>query len=383
MKRETLRYGMVGGDLHAFIGGVHRIGIGFSHCADLVAGSFSTHEEKNIAAGTFYKLDADRIYSNYQEMALKESQRADRIDFVCIVTPNNTHYDIAKKFLSRGIHVVCEKPLCFRAEQAEELQRLAEEKDLLFAVNYAYTGNAMVKQARQLIKDGAIGDIIDVSAEYLQEWLIDKLGGKSDTSKLAGWRSSPEISGISNCVGDIGSHIENTVSYISGLKIKRVAARLDTFGQELDLNANILVEFDNGASGSYVCSQVAIGHMNGLRVRIFGTKGAIEWGEEDCNNLRVTLKGQPPQMYSKGTGYLTGRAAEVTRVPSGHPEGYYEAFANFYQSFLGALLKKINGETPNAADADFQTVENGVDGVKFIQAVIQSGKSDSQWVEIV
>lgn len=385
MADRVLRYGMVGGDLHAFIGGVHRIGIAFSGCAELTAGSFSSHGEKNRDTGRFYHLDEERVYANYREMAEKESEREDGIDFVAIVTPNNTHYEIAKEFLLHGIHVVCEKPLCGSVAQAEELRRLAKEKGLLFAVNYAYTGNAMVKLARQLVREGVLGRIIDVSAEYLQEWLIDMIGDEtapSGTAKLSGWRSDPAVSGNSNCVGDIGTHVENTVSYITGLQVKKVAARLDRFGQPLDLNANILVQFDNGASGSFLCSQVAAGHMNGLGVRVFGTNGALEWWEEDCNMLRVTRKGEPPQIYSKGAGYLHGRPAEVTRAPAGHPEGYYESFANFYEAFLHTLLKKLTGEALKPGEDDFPTVDSGVAGVRFVQAVLESDRQGSAWVDV-
>lgn len=382
-KRTRLRYGMVGGGLGAFIGGVHRKAIALEETADLVAGSFSHRAEKNQETGKFYGLDADRIYENYQEMARAEAEREDGIDFVSIVTPNETHYEIAKAFLEAGIHVACEKPLCFTVEQGEELERLAKEKGLYFAVTYTYTGYGMVKLAKKLIADGVIGDIVNVNAEYLQDWLIDEIGGGDQTTtKMSVWRTDPEKSGISNCVGDIGTHIEDTVGYMTGLHPKKVAAVLDHYGMDLDLNANILVEYENGVHGVYSCSQVCAGHLNGLVVRIFGSKGAIEWVQEEPDKLKVTKKGEPEQIYHRGTGYVEGRAAELNHIPSGHPEGLTYAFANIYHGFMGAVLKAVNGETPAVEELDFPTVSDGVTGVRFVHAVVASGKNQSAWTEL-
>ena len=383
MARKKLRYGMVGGDLNAFIGGVHRIAINFEGKAFLTAGCFNPDPVPNKECGDFYQLDSERVYTDYKEMAEKESQREDGIDFVTIVTPNFLHYEVAKKFLECGIDVLCEKPLSFKVEEAEELKKIADEKGLLFAVNYSYSGNAMVKEAKELVENGTIGDIINVNAEYLQEWLIDDIGAGDQTmNKLSVWRKDPKLAGISNCVGDIGSHIEHTVSYITGLKVKRVAAALDNFGQPLDLNANILVEFNNGAHGVFSSSQVCVGHMNGLVVRIFGTKGAIEWVQENPNILYVTLKGQPTQIYNRGMAYVTERTSSMSRVPSGHPEGLYVAFANIYKVFINTVLKKINGEELTKYDYDFPTVEDGISGVKFIHACVESSNKDSAWVTV-
>jgi Predicted dehydrogenases and related proteins len=374
---------MVGGDLKAFIGGVHRHAIDFQGQAKLVAGCFNPEPQANKECGDFYQLDKERLYADYKEMAEKESQREDKIDFVAIVTPNFLHYQVAKEFLLKGINVVCEKPLCFELEEAKELEAIAQEKGLLFAMTYSYSGYPMVKQARKLVKDGVIGNIINVNAEYLQEWLIDDIGaGDESTTKLSVWRKDPKFTGISNCVGDIGTHIEHTVGYITGLKLKRVLAKLDNYSQQLDLNANMLVELEGGVSGVYSCSQVCVGHANGLVTRVFGTKGAIEWVQEDPNVLKVTLKGQPTQIYNRGMGYITGRAAELNRIPSGHPEGLYEAFANIYLTFINALLKKLNNERLNENDLDFPTVSDGVEGVMFIHAAVKSNKLGSAWVEL-
>lgn len=383
MKRNTIRYGMVGGSLSSFIGKVHKNAINFEVNAKLIAGCFSSNKSNNLETGNYYSLPTDRVYTDYKEMAEKESRRKDKIDFVCVVTPNSSHYEIVKEFLLHDINVVCEKPLCSEISQAEELKKIALERELLFAITYTYSGYGMVKQAKQLIEEGKIGKVINVNAEYLQEWLIDSIDSDaSQTAKLSGWRMDPNVVGISNCVGDIGTHIENTVAYMTGLKIKRVAAKLDYFNQPLDLNANMLVEFDNGASGVYSCSQVAVGYANGLAVRVFGTKGSIEWRQEQPNQLKVTLKGQPSTIYERGTGYITGRAAQLNRIPSGHPEGYYEAFANVYKTYLGAILKTINGEKLTAEDLDFPQIDDGVEGVKFIFAVVESARNDSEWFTV-
>jgi predicted dehydrogenase len=377
---KTLSYGMVGGGLSAFIGGVHRVGVNFDGRAFLKAGCFSKNDAKNKETADFYQIDADRTYQNYKEMAEKEGAREDGIDFVTITAPNDVHYEAAKAFLENGIHVLCEKPLCFEVSQAEELKKIAGEKNLLFCVNYSYSGNAMVKEARELIKSGHIGEVIDVNAEYLQEYLVDDIGvGDQVMVKLSSWRKDPEVAGISNCVGDIGTHIENTVSYMTGLKLKRVAAKLDYWGQPLDLNANILVEFENGAHGVFCSSQVCVGHMNGLVVRIFGTKGAIEWVQENPNILYVTLKGQPTQIYNRGMGYVSERTQEVSRIPSGHPEGLYVAFANIYRTWISSILKLKNGEELCGYDYDFPSIDDGIEGVKFIQACINSSKNDAVW----
>ena len=381
--KKYLTYGMVGGSLTAFIGAVHRIGAGFDGIASLAAGCFSTNEAKNRETGEFFRLDADRVYASYAEMARKEAARPDRIDYVVIAAPNNVHYEVAKAFLENGIDVFCEKPLCFEVAEAEELKRIAAEKGLLFCVNYSYTGNVMVREARELIRQGYIGDVINVNAEFLQEYLVDDIGkGDQTMNTLSSWRKNPEVAGISNCVGDIGSHIENTVTYMTGLRLKRVAAKLDSFGQPLDLNANMLVEFDNGAHGVFCSSQVCVGHMNGLVVRVFGTEGAIEWVQEEPNVLMVTKKGQPMQKYHRGMAYISDYAASLSRLPTGHPEGVYEAFANMYTIWNKAMLKKVNGEALTAEDLDFPNLDDGIQGVKFIHAAVESSRKDSAWVEL-
>lgn len=383
MKRTRLRYGQVGGSKGAFIGGVHRRAIALEETADLVAGCFDNRWEKNEETGKFYGLSSDRIYRDYKEMAKAEQEREDKIDFVSICTPNFLHYEIAKAFLEAGIHVVCEKPLCFTVEEAEELRELAAGKGILFAVTYTYPGYAMVKFAKELIAQGQIGEIINVNAEYLQDWLIDEVGdSKSETSRLSVWRMDPEVSGGSNCVGDIGTHIEAVVSYMTGLKTRKVAAMLDHFGCTLDLNANILVELENGCHGTFSCSQVCAGHNNGLVVRIFGTKGSIEWVQEEPELLRVAMKGEPMRIYSRGTGCVHGLAEQRSHLPAGHPEGLIMAFANTYRAIQDSILKKINGEEPMLEDLDYPSVDDGVEGVKFIRACLESSRQNAAWVTL-
>jgi len=378
---KKIRYGMVGGSMKAFIGDVHRKAINFDPRAELVAGCFSTREELNRETGEVYCLDPERVYANYEEMAKAEAAREDGIDFVSIVSPNRLHYPTAKAFLEAGIHVVCEKPLCFTVEQAEELKRLAEEKGLLFGVTYTYTGYCISRVIKEMIANGKIGKIVAVNAEYAQDWLLDELDpeNKADLN-MAVWRTDPALSGASNCTGDIGSHIENYVHFITGLKIKRLLATTNTYGKQLDLNANIIVEYDNGANGAYWCSQVAAGHCNGLAVRVYGDLGSIEWAQETPDVVRYTPKNGAAQIINRNTAAVTEKAGAYARIPSGHPEGLFVAFANIYKDFISALIAKRNGE--DYSGYDYPTVEDGLNGVKFITAVVESAANNSKWVEL-
>jgi predicted dehydrogenase len=374
-KNSVINYGMVGGGPGSFIGDVHRKAAGFDHQAGLVAACFSRDYEQTKLTGEELGLELNRLYKNYKEMAEVESARQDGIDFVSIVTPNASHYSIARTFLEKGINVVCDKPLTIKIAEAEELVRLSREKDLLFGVTYAYTGYPMVKQARQIIKKGKIGEVRMVIAEYPQEWLaspVEKLG-----QKQAIWRTDPELAGISGCVGDIGSHIENIVSYITGLKIESLYARLDTFGEDrsLDDNAALLLKYNNGASGVYWCSQVAIGESNGLRVRIYGESGKIEWEQESPNQLLVAYLDKPLEILEKGRDQLDPSVGDIVRLPAGHPEGYYEAFANLYKSYISALIDKKRGKNIKEEEHDYPTVEAGLEGVRFINLTVSSSKT--------
>jgi len=381
-KAARLRYGMVGGGKGAFIGDVHRKAIAMDGKAVLVAGCFSQSYDNTLETGEFLGLDNERLYRTYEDMLKAEGKRKDKINFIIIVTPNSVHYPIAKLALENGIHVVCDKPLTTNSRDAEELSRLAAKKNLFFCVTYAYTGYPIVKHMREMVRNGELGDIRFVSAEYPQDWLATLL--EKTGQKQAAWRTDPNLAGASNCVGDIGSHIENMVSHITGLKIQRLLARLDHFGEGrvLDDNASIMIEYDKGAKGLYWSSQIAVGHDNGFRVRIYGTKASLEWVQETPNHAKVSYIDKPAETLSRGRDKMYPRAQALSRLPSGHPEGYFECFANIYSTFLTALSKKISGEIPTKDDLDFPGIEEGVRGVKFIEKCVESSKKGAVWVNL-
>lgn len=311
---KELRYGMVGGSVYAFIGEVHRKAIAFDPRAELVCGCFSNIPSENEDTAKAYGIDPGRMYADYKEMAKAEAAREDGIDFVSICTPNFLHYEIAKEFLLAGINVVCEKPLCFEVAQAEELEALAKEKDLLFAVTYTYPGYTMSRVMKDMIAAGKIGKIAAVNAEYVQDWLINELEPQEGAKEnLSVWRKDPKFSGISNCVGDIGTHIEAYVNYVTGLKIKRLAATTNKYGHALDLNANILVEYDNGVNGAYWCSQIAAGHYNGLVVRSSVTR--VLWsGVRSSPTICITLPRVRPCRYLPGAATALTSPLAATAV---------------------------------------------------------------------
>ena len=374
-------YGMVGGGEGAFIGDVHRRAIALDGKARITAGCFSRDMSNTLAAGEALHIDRNRLYAGCEEMAAAEAQRDDGIDFVVVVTPNASHYPIVKAFLTRGISVVCDKPLTTDSAQADELARIAREKNLLFGVTYTYSGYPAVKHARGMIAAGEIGEIRFVNARYAQEWLADKL--EDSGQKQASWRCDPAQTGISNCVGDIGSHIENTVAYVTGLKIKRLSARLDTFVKDrtLDDNASIMVDYEGGARGLYWCSQIAVGHDNDLGFSIYGSRGTIRWRQEAPDYLELAFTDKPTTIISRGRDAMTSRAESLVRIPAGHPEGYFEAFGNIYKTFVDALIKKARGESLGEDDLDFPHGEAGADGVRFIEKCVASSRADSAWID--
>lgn len=375
---NILKYALIGGHLESFIGKVHKTAIDFDPRLKLACGCFSRNSEKNMTAGLTYGLNEDKIYPDYKSLAQNEK---DNIDFVVITSQNFTHYDIAKEFLLSGVHVVCEKPLCFEIEQAQELCKLAKESNLIFAVTYSYTGFTMARVIKEMIENGDIGEVINVNAEYIQGWLLDDVTNAEEADhSLSLWRKDPKQAGISNCTGDIGTHIENFIHYTTGLKIKKLLATTNDWGNSLDLNANIILEYDNGANGAYWCSQVAAGHLNDLTVRIYGTKGSIIWEELNPEQIKYTPKEEATRLIFKGEGYIKENAGAYARIPSGHPEGLFVAFANIYKDFGDALIKYKNGEYMDKYI--FPTVEDGLNGVKFTHAVINSGKNNSAWQEL-
>ena len=296
------------------------------------------------------------------------------------MTPNISHYPIAKLALENGIHVVCDKPLATSRRDAEELAKLAAKKDVLFCVTYAYSGFPIIKHMREMIAHGELGTIRFVAGEYPQDWLATLL--EKTGQKQAAWRTDPKWAGISNCVGDIGSHIEHMVAYLTGLEIESLCARLDTFGEGrvLDDNASIMLNYKGGAKGLYWSSQIAVGHDNGFRVRIYGTKASLEWVEEDPNYCKVAFIDKPTVRLSRGRDKMYPRAQALSRIPSGHPEGYFECFANIYSTFLTALNKKMAGEPLTKDDLDFPNVQEGIRGVKFIEKCVESSKKGAVWI---
>ena len=375
-----LRYGMVGGGPGAFIGDAHRKAISLDSTADLVAGCFSRTPEKTKEQGEALGLDPERCYANYKEMAAAEQAREDGIDFVVIVTPNNTHYEIAKAFLEAGIHVACDKPLVTTAEEAEELKKIADEKGLLFMVTYTYTGHVTMKYMRDLVKNGEIGTVRTVMAEYPQGWLYNEndWGGKQGE-----WRCDPAQSGRVNCLGDLGTHVENAVATVTGLKIKRVLAKMDVVvpGRKLDDNDQILVEYEGGATGINWTSQFAIGCDNSLRLRIYGSKGTLLWFQETPEEVTLIREDGIARTIKRGYGAVTPDAAKYGRLPSGHTEGWLEAMGNLYDSFGACVLaKKEDRFTPDLID--YPTIEEGVAGLKYVEACLKSSENGNVWVEV-
>ncbi len=378
---RKLKMGMVGGGRDAFIGAVHRAAALMDGNVEFVAGALSSNPEKAIASGRDLYLSDERNYGTWQEMVEKESRLpvGERIDFVSIVTPNHVHYPIAKAFVEAGINVVIDKPLVMNSTEAEDLVKAVEKSGVTFAVTYTYTGYPMVKQARQMVREGKIGEVRKVIVEYPQGWLITLL--EATGQKQADWRTDPARAGIGGAIGDIGSHAENLVSTITGLEIAELCADLTIFipGRKLDDDANVLLHYTNGARGILFASQICTGQENNLNIRIFGSAGALAWMQENPNYLYYTPADQPTQILSRGNGYLCDAAKRATRVPAGHPEAYIEAFANLYRNVGDVIRAKLLGVEPDPLALDFPTVYDGARGIRFIEKVVESSKSDRKW----
>jgi len=376
-----INYGMVGGGKGAFIGDVHRTAIRMNNEAKLVAGCFSRSEEKSKEFGNTLNLDKDRVYSSFSEMAEKESKREDGIKFVVCVTPNNLHYSVCKAFLSAGINVVCDKPLTWSSKESEELIKIQKKNDLLFGVTYTYTGYPAIKQMRSMVKQNVIGKIRFVNCEYPQGWLSQPI---TENSKLSPWRMDPKVSGPTNCLGDIGTHIENLSAFVTGLKMNRVSARLDSLveNRTLDDNATIMVDYEGGAKGLFWSTQIAMGYDNAVRIRVFGEKGSLEWVQEDPDHFIYTDENNNKHIQSRGRDSFEENAEKYSRLPAGHQEGIYEAFANIYKAYVASLKKKLNGEVLSYDDLEFPSAEMGLEGVIYVERCLESSKNDSKWVSI-
>jgi len=375
---KPIRLGMVGGGNDAFIGAVHRIASRIDGQFQLTAGALSSTPEKSMASGAALGLDPDRTYEDFKAMAIREARLKDGIEAVAIVTPNHMHYPVAREFLKRGIHVICDKPLTSTLADAKKLVKAAESSDALFILTHNYTGYPMVRQAREMIANGDLGDIRVVQAEYPQDWLTEP-----EDNKQAEWRTDPARSGAGGSVGDIGTHAFNLLSFVTGLQTDVLSADLQSFvpGRRLDDNAHVMLRFTGGARGMLWCSQVAPGNENGLRLRVYGAKGGLEWEQEDPNKLWYTPFGEAKRLITRGGAGAGEAANRVSRTPGGHPEGYLEGFANIYSEAALAIRAKQEGiELP--AEVVFPTVQDGLIGVQFIQACVNSSNRNSAWVSL-
>ena len=389
MMNRKLRMGMIGGGPGAFIGGVHRIAAGMDGEIELVCGAFSSDPEKSKQAGERLNISTQRIYGSYKEMIRSESSLPpnERMEIVSIVTPNHVHFEPTKLALENGFHVILDKPLAFDLKEAKILQELANKSDLLFCLTHTYTGYPMVKEARQLVLSGKFGKIRKVYVDYPQGWLTNLLEAPDSSHhsrKQATWRTDPAQSGIAGAMGDIGTHAFNLAEYVSGLTVTKICADINTVveGRKLDDDGTVLLKFDNGASGFLYSTQVAAGEENNTRVRVYGEKGGLEWQQEDANSLKVKWVDKPTEIYRTGNLYLSSFAQHNTRVPSGHPEGYLEAFANLYRNFALSVKAKMSGTEPKPEWLDFPGVDDGVRGMTFVEKVIESGKSDTKWIDL-
>ena len=373
---RRIRLGMVGGGNDAFIGGVHRIAARIDDKYELVAGALSSTPEKARASGE--ALGLPRIYEDFKEMAIREARRKDGIEAVSIVTPNHVHYAAAREFLKRGIHVICDKPLTSTLADAKKLVKAAEDSEALFILTHNYTGYPMIRQAREMIANGDIGKIRVVQVEYPQDWLSEE-----QDFKQAEWRTDPARSGAGGSTGDIGTHAFNLACFATGLEVESLAADIQAFvpGRKVDDNAHVLLRFAGGARGMLWCSQVAPGNENSLKLRIYGEKGGLEWSQEDPNYLLYTPLGEPKRLITRNGAGAGDAAARMSRTPGGHPEGYLEGFANIYSEAAEAILAARDGKQPGK-EVIYPTVQDGLAGVKFVDACVRSSAKNAGWVKL-
>jgi predicted dehydrogenase len=382
---RKIRMGMVGGGQGAFIGGVHRMAAALDGQIELVCGAFSSDPQRCIDSGRDIFIPEDRCYSSYSEMFAKEATLplGERMDFVSIVTPNHLHYPIASAALEAGFHVMSDKPATFNIAEAEKLAAEVESSGLLYGLTHNYTGYPMVKEAKFMIESNKLGKIRKVIAEYPQGWLATRM--EESGQKQASWRTDPKRSGASGCMGDIGSHAENLLEFITGLKITELIADLTTFvdGRLLEDDGNVLIRLNNGAKGVLYASQVSVGEENGPQIRIYGEKGSIAWDQLNPNRMVVKHLDQPAQVLTPGANhpYLSESAQANTRLPAGHPEGYLEAFANLYKHFATQVRCHLDGTKVPATAQDVPTIHDGVRGMKFIDAVVKSSQQQA-WLKL-
>ncbi len=382
---RKLRMGMVGGGRGAFIGAVHRMAAALDGRIQLVAGAFSADPEKSRLSGEDLFLQPSRVYGSYSEMAARESELPpdERIDFVSIVARNDLHYDVARTFLQAGFNVVCEKPVAYSLAQARQLQEIVRDSGKVFALTHNYTGYPMVKEARAMVRAGKLGKILKIVTEYPQGYAITALRNEADGA-ISNWRMDPNVSGVSNCMGDIGTHAENLAEYITGLEIDELAAELSTFipGRPLDDDGNLLIRYKGGAKGILYASQVSAGDENNLNIRVYGTEASLEWHQEYPNDLIVKYVDQPRQVHRRGNSYNGQECTHSSRIPFGHPEGFIEAFANVYLGAAEAIADEVQGQFPRAEGYDFPDIQDGIRGMAFIEAAVKSSQNNAAWTRL-
>jgi len=378
---RKLRMGLIGGGQGAFIGRVHATAAVLDNRAALVAGALSSDPAKAKASASDYDIPLDRAYTSYTEMATTEAKRADKVDFVSVATPNHTHFEIAKTFVEAGFNVICDKPMTFDLEQAEQLVAIVEKSNVVFAVTHNYTGYPLVRQAREMILNGDLGEINAIRSNYIQGWLRTRL--ESSDQKQAKWRTDPKQSGIAGCFGDIGTHAYNLGRFMTGLLPTELSARLKVFeeGRALDDYGTALIRFENGALGTLTASQISHGRENDVFIEIDGTKAAIQWRQEDPNQLIVRKNGDPHKIYTRNGGpYLGAAQAASARLPAGHPEAFFEAFANVYGAAYDAMVLRAAGEKFETVNTIYPNIYDGVEGMLFITKCVESSKANGAWL---
>jgi len=382
MKRK-MKMGMVGGGKGAFIGEVHRMAARLDGYIDLVCGAFSSNPKKSKASGKALFLPQHRVYKSYYEMFHQEAQLPDgeRMDFVSIVTPNHLHFEPAKLALESGFHVVCDKPVTFNIKEAKELKKIVNRKKMLFALTHNYTGYPMVKEAKAMVISGKLGKIRRCIVEYPQGWLATRL--EATGQKQADWRTDPNKSGKAGAMGDIGTHAENLLEYITGLEITHVCADLNTFvkGRKLDDDGAILLKLQDDAKATLLATQIAAGEENNLRIRIYGEKGGLDWSQQTPNTLLYRTLNKPLQVLRTGVGNQAKTTQAAIRIPAGHPEGFLEAFANVYKSFAFTLSQHLEGKKVKPINIDFPDIDDGIRGMRFIDKVVESAASNKKWIK--
>ncbi len=378
---SKLKLGMVGGGQGAFIGSVHRIASRIDDHYELVAGSLASNPEVAHASAKELGIAEDRSYSTYAEMAEKESNLENGIDVVSVVTPNHLHYPIAESFIKKGIHVICDKPLTHNLEDAEKFYECVKNSKALFALTHNYTGYPMVRQAREMCRNGSIGKLRVIQVEYAQDWLT--LPIENEGQKQASWRTDPSKAGMGGSIGDIGSHAFNLADFITGAKLTELCADISSFveGRKNDDNAHVLLRYDNGVKGMLWSSQVAPGNENALKIRIYGDKGGLEWEQENPNYLKVDIFGEAKKIIRRAGNETMDIAGRVTRIPPGHPEGYLEGFANIYSDFAKQIQSLKNNQKIEDELLLVPSIEDGLKGVKFISKVVESGLGGSKWLK--